>query len=50
MNCFKLIDLHNGLNKQGGEIIPRVNAYLDLMYHTLCKPREERILEMHERK
>ena len=27
-----------------------LNAYLDLMYHTLYKPRAERILEMHEGK
>jgi hypothetical protein len=28
----------------------KLNAYLDLMYHTLYKPRAERMLEMHERK
>jgi sucrose synthase len=27
-----------------------LNAYLDLMYHTLYKPRADKILEMHERK
>jgi sucrose synthase len=27
-----------------------LNAYLDLMYHTLYKPRAERILEMHEKR
>jgi sucrose synthase len=26
-----------------------LNAYLDLMYHTLYKPRAERMLEMHQR-
>jgi hypothetical protein len=25
-----------------------LNAYLDIMYHTLYKPRAERILEMHK--
>jgi sucrose synthase len=27
-----------------------LNAYLDLMYHTLYKPRADKILEMHEKK
>jgi hypothetical protein len=34
---------NNSINLEMAEI----NAYLDLMYHTLYKPRAERMLEVH---
>jgi hypothetical protein len=37
---------NNSINPEMTEL----NAYLDLMYHTLYKPRAERILELHESK
>ncbi|MDZ7625851.1 MAG: hypothetical protein U5J96_15575 [Ignavibacteriaceae bacterium] len=30
--------------------ITELNVYLDLMYHTLYKPRAKTILEMHQRR